>query len=196
VDKPVPPPKATLPAPEPKTESPSRAKPAPAKPAQTPQVASSQEVRSAIETLRQRRAKGEAEQERAEATRRQAASARVAALRDQLQQEETVGDTAVMAAGVQRVRLMAYQDQVRAKIVETWILPLSAEQTRDLQATAQFQVTRNGDVVQLELVKPSGNTLFDASLLRAIQRASPLPALPADYPVDVLEVEMRFRADS
>ena len=100
------------------------------------------------------------------------------------------------AAGVQRVRLVAYQDRVRAKIIETWILPLSAEKSRDLQATAQFYVRRNGEVVQLELVKPSGNTLFDASLLRAIQRASPLPVLPDDYPLDILEVEMRFRADS
>ncbi len=134
------------------------------------------------------------EQERAEASRQQAASERVAALRDQLEQEETIGGAAVVAAGVQRVRLMAYQDRVRAKIIETWILPLSEEQTRDLQATAQFQVTRNGNVEALELVKPSGNALFDASLLRAIRRASPLPALPADYLVDVLEVEMRFRA--
>lgn len=191
---PAPSPKAALPAPKPKPKSPSRTKPAPAKPAPKPQVASSQEARSAIDALRQRQAERMQEQERAEASRQQAASERVAALRDQLEQEETIGGAAVVAAGVQRVRLMAYQDRVRAKIIETWILPLSEEQTRDLQATAQFQVTRNGNVEALELVKPSGNALFDASLLRAIRRASPLPALPADYLVDVLEVEMRFRA--
>ncbi len=195
----APKPKAKLPSrakpvPKPKAKSPSRAKPAPVKPASAPQVASSKEARSAVEALRQRQAKRKQEQEQAEATRQQAASARVDALRDQLVQEETIGSTAVRAAGVQRVRLMAYQDRVRAKIVETWILPLSAEQTHDLQATAQFQVTRNGNVVQLELVKASGNTLFDVSLLRAIRRASPLPTLPADYPAEILEVEMRFRA--
>ena len=168
---------------------------APDRPAQDRQAATSQEVRSAIEALRQRQTKRDQE-EQAEVTRQQAASARIDALRDQLEQQDTVGGAAVMAAGVQRVRLMAYQDRVRAKIIEMWILPLSAEQTRDLQATAQFQVTRNGQVAQLELVNPSGNSLYDDSVLRAIWRASPLPALPDDYPLDVLEVEMRFRSNS
>ncbi len=167
-----------------------------AKPAQAPQVASSKEARSAIETLRQRQAKREQEQQQSEAARQQAASERVAALRDQLQEQEAVGGAAVRAAGVQRVRLMAYQDRVQAQIEAAWILPLSAEQRRDLQATAQFQVTRDGQVMQLKLVKPSGNALFDASLLRAIRRASPLPAFPDDYPIDILEVEMRFRGHS
>jgi TonB family protein len=180
---------------KPAPAKPTPAKPAPAKPAQDRQAATSQEVRSAIEALRQRQAKHDQE-EQAEVTRQQAASARIDALRDQLEQQDTVGGAAVMAAGVQRVRLMAYQDRVRAKIIEMWILPLSAEQTRDLQATAQFQVTRNGQVAQLELVNPSGNSLYDDSLLRAIWRASPLPALPDDYPLDVLEVEMRFRSNS
>ena len=166
-----------------------------------PQAASSREARSAIEALRKRqtqRAKDEqkAKEQQAEAERRRTASARVAALRNQLAQQDTVGGSAVTAAGVQRVRLMAYQQSLRDKIIETWILPLSAEQRRNLQATAQFQVTRNGDVTQLELVKSSGNALFDASLLRAIRRASPLPSLPDDYALDSLEVVMRFRADA
>jgi TonB family protein len=190
-------PEVAKPASKPKDKAPPRAKPVPAESApQTPPIASSREAHSAIEALRQRQAEREQEQQQTQARQRQAASERVAALRDQLEQHEAVGATAVTAAGVQHVRLMAYQDRVRGKIIEAWILPLSAEQTRDLQATAQFQVTRHGHVEQLELVKPSGNTLFDTSLLRAIRRASPLPTLPEEYPLDVLEVEMRFRADS
>jgi len=166
-----------------------------------PQAASSREARSAIDALRERQAKRakeeqQAKAQQAEAEQRRTASARVAALRNQLAQQESIGDSAVTAIGVQQVRLMAYQQRLRDKIVETWILPLSAEQRRNLQATAQFQVLRNGDVTQLELVQPSGNALFDASLLRAIRRASPLPSLPADYALDSLEVVMRFRADA
>ena len=166
-----------------------------------PKAASSREARSAIEALRKRQAKRAKEEQKAkerqaETEQRRTASARVAALRNQLAQQESVGGSAVTAVGVQRVRLMAYQQSLRDKIIETWILPLSAEQRRNLQATAQFQVMRNGDVMQLELVKPSGNALFDASLLRAIRRASPLPSLPDDYALDSLEVVMRFRADA
>ncbi len=192
VTKPAPTPKIAKPAPRQKTKPPARAVQAPAEPPRAPQASTSQEARSAVEALRQRQAKRDQVRQDAEATRQQAASARVAALRDQLAQEQSVDGS----SGLQQVRLIAYQDRVRAKIIEAWILPLSSEQTRDLQATAQFEVTRNGNVMQLELVKSSGNGLFDASLLRAIRRASPLPALPDDYPVDVLEVEMRFRAES
>jgi TonB family protein len=63
-----------------------------------------------------------------------------------------------------------------------------------LQATVFFRVARDGRVEQLHLVQASGNPLFDASLIRAIKRASPLPVLPTDYPGEMLEVEMRFRA--
>src|SRR5688572_2328918 len=92
------------------------AKPVPDKPTQALQAATSQEARSAIEALRQRQVKHDQEKQ-SEATRQQAASARIDALRDQLEQQETVGGAAIMAAGVQRVRLMAYQDRVRAKII-------------------------------------------------------------------------------
>ena len=184
------PPKAEVKAPVKSRE------PSPASSESASQTASSQEARSAIEALRQRQVQREQAQRQAVVARQQAAADRVSALRNQLEREDAVGGAAVTAAGVHRVRLMAYQDRVRAKIIEAWILPLSAEQRRDLQATTQFRVGRNGEVTQLELVQPSGNTLFDASLLRAIRRASPLPSLPEDYPVDVLEVEMRFRASS
>ena len=105
-----------------------------------------------------------------------------------------MGRAAVRAAGLLQVRLAAYQERLRAEIIDAWVLPLPPEKSRELQATAFFRVTRDGRVEQLSLVQASGNTLFDASLMRAIKRASPLPHLPVDYPADVLEVEMRFRA--
>ena len=189
--KQMPPPKTEAKKPKPPKQKPKVEAKQPA-----PQAASSREARSAINALRKRQAKLAKEEQRAKAQQQRTASARVAALRDQLARQESVGGSAVMAAGVQLVRLNAYQAHLRDKIIETWILPLSPEQRRDLQATAQFQVMRNGDVTQLELVHPSGNALFDASLLRAIRRASPLPSLPDDYPLNSLEVVMRFRADA
>jgi colicin import membrane protein len=97
-------------------------------------------------------------------------------------------------AGLQRVRFAAYQEHVRTRIMKTWVLPLPPEESRALQATVLFRVARDGHIDRLDLVQSSGNALFDASLVRAIKRASPLPELPADYARDVLEVEMRFSA--
>jgi TolA protein len=144
--------------------------------------------------LRQRQAEQELQHQRAEAAAQQAAAQRVADLRDQVAEEKMVGAAAVRAVGLRQVRLAAYQERVQTQIIDAWILPLPPEQSRDLQATVFFRVARDGRVEQLRLVQASGNPLFDASLIRAIKRASPLPVLPVDYPSEVLEVEMRFRA--
>jgi TonB family protein len=173
----------------------------PAKPIKTtpkaaakPQTATSSEAESALAALRQRQAEQELKRRRTEANAQQAAAQRVAALRDQVAEENTVGAEAVRAVGLRQVRLAAYQERVRTQITDAWILPLPPEQSRDLRATVFFRVARDGRVEQLHLVQASGHPLFDASLIRAIKRASPLPVLPADYPGEKLEVEMRFRA--
>jgi TonB family protein len=89
--------------------------------------------------------------------------------------------------------LRAYQELVRERIIDAWILPLPREEARNLQAVALLSVNRDGRIVRLELLKTSGNSLFDESLLRAIRQAAPLPALPEDYDGEFLEVEMRFK---
>jgi colicin import membrane protein len=164
------------------------------KAADKPQAATSSEAQSALTALRQQQAEQELERQRTETAAQLAAAQRVAALRDQVAEEDAVGAAAVQAAGVRQVRLTAYQERVRTQIIDAWVLPIPPEQSRDLRATIFFRVARDGRVEQLRLVQASGNPLFDASLIRAIKRASPLPVLPVDYPSEVLEVEMRFRA--
>lgn len=159
-----------------------------------PQTATSSEAQSALAALRQQQAEQELKRQRTEAAAQQAAAQRVAALRDQVAEENTVGAEAVRTVGLRQVRLAAYQERVRTQIIDAWILPIPPEQSRDLRATVFFRVARDGRVEQLHLVQASGNPLFDASLIRAINRASPLPVLPADYPGERLEVEMRFSA--
>jgi len=49
-------------------------------------------------------------------------------------------------------------------------------------------------MTQLKLLQSSGHAFFDASFLRAIRRASPLPTLPADFEGEFLDIELRFSA--
>ena len=95
---------------------------------------------------------------------------------------------------MQRIRLQWYQERIRERIIVAWILPLPRGDTHDLQATVLMLVGRDGQVEHLQLVQPSGNPLFDESLLGAIKRAAPWPELPADYAGEFLEVEMHFSA--
>lgn len=136
----------------------------------------------------------------AEQAQRRAAAQRLAALRAKYGVDGTGGaaagtggTSAGTAAALSQVRLRAYQHQVREQIIAAWILPLPRDQARSLQATALFTVDRQGRVSRLRLLEPSGNTLYDESLLRAIQLAAPLPMLPEDYRGAFLEVEIRFR---
>ena len=79
-----------------------------------------------------------------------------------------------------------YAALIRERIWSEWIYPdLDAQ---DLEVIIAFIVNKDGKVIQPRLVKASGNTLYDRSAMKAIQKASPLPA-----PVIEEEFEVRFR---
>ena len=168
-------------------------KPKPPPPAK-PDIATSKEARSAISRLRQQQTRREEQRRKEELLQQQAATQRIEGIREQLAQATNADGQTDAMAGVQRVRFAAYQERVRTQIIQAWVLPLPPEQSQVLQATVFFRVRRDGHVDGLDLVKSSGNPLFDTSLVRAINRASPLPELPRDYQLDLLEVEMRFSA--
>jgi protein TonB len=50
-----------------------------------------------------------------------------------------------------------------------------------------FVMDADGKVVSFEIAKSSGRPLLDAEALALIQRAQPLPALPADFPTRTLD---------
>jgi protein TonB len=50
-----------------------------------------------------------------------------------------------------------------------------------------FVMDANGAVQRFEIAKSSGRPVLDAEALALIQRAQPLPALPADYPTRTLD---------
>jgi TonB family protein len=131
---------------------------------------------------------------RVEQVQQRAAEQRLAALRERFGSGVAGNPSAEAVAGLQQVRLRAYQELVREQVIDAWILPIPQEEARQLQATALLTVDRDGHLRQLELLEPSGNPLFDESLLRAIKQAVPLPVLPDDFAGELLEVEMRFRA--
>jgi TolA protein len=156
-------------------------------------VATAAETRHHIARLRARQAQLAQEQQRAEQAQQEAAAERIAALRLRVNQP-TTGATgaAERVARLQHIRLQAYQALVRDKIIAAWTLPLPPAETRNLHSMVFLRVARTGEVTQLKLTQSSGHALFDASFLRAIKRASPLPTLPTDYEGEFLEIELHF----
>lgn len=54
-------------------------------------------------------------------------------------------------------------------------------------------VSRSGDVSDVRLEKPSGNSFYDNVAMRAVRNASPLPPLPSSFPKDSQRFRIQFR---
>jgi protein TonB len=65
----------------------------------------------------------------------------------------------------------------------------------DGTATVAFKIDRSGKVMSAQLVSTSGNKALDAEAVAMTQRASPVPAPPADIAGDTLylKVPIRFK---
>jgi TonB family protein len=63
----------------------------------------------------------------------------------------------------------------------------------DLEVTVRFGIVENGEIVGLKIVRVSGDPSYDDSVIRAVKKASPLPAPPDNYRKDFMDVELTFR---
>lgn len=71
----------------------------------------------------------------------------------------------------------------------------SASAAADGTATVAFKIDRSGKVLSAQVVASSGNKALDAEALALMQRASPVPAPPADISGETLflKVPIRFK---
>jgi len=91
--------------------------------------------------------------------------------------------------------IKAYLNLLDEKVREAWVVPRALVDNReDLMVQVRIIIETNGDVSSIILERPSGNRLFDDSVLRAIQKASPLPVPPEILREgrDYYEVGFRF----
>jgi TonB family protein len=79
---------------------------------------------------------------------------------------------------VRGLEFIMYTEQVKRRVKENWIV---TEKRPGLITTIRFGVQVDGEIFDVELMKPSGDTAFDQSALRAVRRANPLPPPPEAY---------------
>ncbi len=90
-----------------------------------------------------------------------------------------------MAAGETRA---SYLGRVLAQLNRFKQYPRAARQAHiEGVVMLHFVMDANGAVQSFEIAKSSGRPVLDAEALALIQRAQPLPALPADYPTRTLD---------
>jgi TolA protein len=100
------------------------------------------------------------------------------------------GDGQVAKAKVYGPEFIAYTESIKQKVKDGWIMP---DRKPGLTAVVQFGVEAGGEVVDVELVQPSGDRAFDQSALRAVRNAK-LPPPPEMYREDFVtqKVNMTF----
>jgi len=92
----------------------------------------------------------------------------------------------------EQARFGRYYMTVFNKIQSAWVLPHYDEQT-NLSAIVEITVRPDGRIVTIQFEQKSGNAEFDRSVMRAIQKANPLPPLPPDIKEPLLTLGIRFQ---
>lgn len=103
---------------------------------------------------------------------------------------------AANSAAIQQARDLAFSaftTAVQEKVWGRWVMPLNVPD--GLSAKVVISLDRNGKVLKARVSAKSGNPLYDASVLDAVKKASPLPMPKDSRLLDMIVeegVEFRF----
>lgn len=86
-----------------------------------------------------------------------------------------------------------YFAAVSNKLHSYWALPEYKVWDPDLVAIVVIQIEKNGQISKQFFEKKSNDKLFDQFVLKTLQDASPLPAIPAALKEETIEIGFRFR---
>ena len=111
---------------------------------------------------------------------------------------EGIGASALGAGGrggpglVKGMDYVIYQNRMLSTIKNNWVWvgPRSK-----IKVVVQFNIKDNGEIVGLKIAQSSGNSSYDDSVLRAVRKSSPLPALTENIRNGFSEVELAFRPE-
>jgi TonB family protein len=92
----------------------------------------------------------------------------------------------------EQARFGRYYMAVFNKIQSAWILPHYYEHEK-IMAIVEITIRSDGRIVNIQFEKKSGNDEFDRSVMRAVQKANPLPPLPAGIREPLLTLGIRFK---
>jgi colicin import membrane protein len=109
--------------------------------------------------------------------------------------EGTVGDGTNAAGGggtVVGFEFLSYRQRIFGLIKRNWA---NAVRRAGLVAVVRFALAPDGEVSSVELVSSSGDKNYDQSVVRAVQRSSPLPPPPERYRAEFGEVIIDFHSE-
>ena len=87
-----------------------------------------------------------------------------------------------------------YEALIKQKVERSWARPPSAQ--KGLECNVRVRLVQSGEVMSAQVVRSSGNDIFDRSVENAVYKASPLP-LPDDKSLfdHFRELEFKFKPE-
>ncbi len=116
----------------------------------------------------------------------------ISKIQNSVSKSETAGSG---GAPVEGFAIRIYQMEVEERIKSNWQYPVnltSPSKRKDLLATVVVNVSQDGTILKSWFIDRSGNAIFDASVMKAVDRSNPLPPFPEGYNKRQDEVEIRF----
>jgi TonB family protein len=109
--------------------------------------------------------------------------------------EKTAGLAGGQPGGAEMdAQMRAYYAAIWSRIKGKWALPQGILPGEVLETVIDVTILRSGAVTEVNFEKRSGNRYFDESAMKAIQKASPLPPLPAWIGDSSIGVGIRFHS--
>jgi colicin import membrane protein len=68
-------------------------------------------------------------------------------------------------------------------------------QGSNLRVVVRYNIKENGEIFGLKVVQASGNASYDESVIRAVNKSSPLPVPPEAVRKDFADVELTVRPE-
>jgi colicin import membrane protein len=113
-------------------------------------------------------------------------------IQNRVKKSETAGSG---GASVEGISIRIYQMEVEARIKSNWQYPValtSPSKRKDLVSTVVVKVRQDGTILKSWFIERSSNAIFDASVIKAVERSDPLPPFPDGYNKRQDEMEIRF----
>ena len=159
-------------------------------------------VDTAIDRIRQQQ-EGKSVDSAIERIRGEKEAAQVSSAIERIRKRVTIGSAGAVetgepgtggaSSGFMSIKHKMYYNLIWQRIRNAWVLPEDVLRgKKDLETIIAIRIARDGQIVDIQFEKKSGNPYLDESALRAIKKANPLPPLPPGFEEDKFDVGVRF----
>jgi len=90
------------------------------------------------------------------------------------------------------ISIRLYQIEVENWIRSNWSYPVASQSTKNLETTVLLKVKMDGTILKTWIKKRSSNSIFDQSVIKAIEKSDPLPPFPEGYRKSYEDFEITF----